>query len=113
MKTRAGAVVATAAFAIALAGCASGSPTSGGASPPEKTIGGQDGVPASCGGAAPTVRPTPAAAGDAVHVTGKWFAADCYDTGQPGTPPPLTGLTLEVSQSGTSWPVAHDVDASG
>jgi hypothetical protein len=44
---------------------------------------------------------------------GKWYAADCYDSGQPSDPPPLTGLHLSVVQSGKTWRVASDVNAVG
>jgi hypothetical protein len=33
--------------------------------------------------------------------------------GQPGTPPALQGLTLQVSQHGQTWTVATGVDAAG
>jgi hypothetical protein len=51
--------------------------------------------------------------GDTVLADGKWYAADCYDMGQPGNPPPLTGLDLSVVQGGKAWRVASDVNAVG
>jgi hypothetical protein len=95
----------TVATAVAAAGCASagqhGTGVSGG------------GAAASC--VAPQLRLTPATAkaGATVQASGKWFAADCYDTGQGGVPRALTGLTIRVSQHGHSWTVARDITASG
>jgi hypothetical protein len=70
-------------------------------------------VAADC--AAPTlaVSPTAAAAGDTVQASGEWFASDCYDMGEPGTPPALTSLTVQVAQGEQTWTVASDVDATG
>jgi hypothetical protein len=48
-----------------------------------------------------------------IRVVGRWFAADCHDTGQAGQPPPLTGLHLQLSQNGRDWTVGTAVNASG
>jgi hypothetical protein len=93
----------------AIVGCL----TSCGGSDSESGSGGHNGGAASCAAPVLTVAPAVADAGDTVHANGKWFAADCYDTGQTGTPPALTGLTLHVSQRGQTWTVASQVDASG
>jgi hypothetical protein len=82
---------------------------------------------AGCGSATPAARPDSAAscaatkltlsahvapAGATVVANGEYFAADCYDTGQPGLPPPLTGLRLSVEQGGRTWRVASHVRAA-
>ena len=112
---RAGAVALVATIGLALTGCGDGSTTAGRAPTPTSggPVGERAGVAASCAGPLVTVSPTSAAAGDDVHVRGRWFAADCYDTGQTGTPPPLTGLELEVMQDGSAWTLARDLDATG
>lgn len=85
-----------------LAACGSGG------QPPSRT-----GTSASCVGPTLAISPTVAHAGDTVQANGEWFAADCYDTGQPGTPPALTAMTIRVSQSGKTWLVAAGIDAAG
>jgi hypothetical protein len=67
---------------------------------------------ASCVATHLTLSAHAAPAGATVSAHGKWFAADCYDTGQPGSPPPLTGLHLSVAQGGRTWQVASNVSAS-
>lgn len=74
---------------------------------------GHTGSSASCAGPKLAISPAVAEAGDTVQAAGEWFAADCYDTGQPGSPPPLTALTLQVSQEGRVWTAASHVDATG
>jgi hypothetical protein len=71
------------------------------------------GAAASCVGPQLSVTPAAAHAGDTVRASGEWFAADCFDTGQAGTPPPLTKLLLHVSQRERGWTVASGVNASG
>jgi len=71
------------------------------------------GMAASCVSPMLSVTPTTAHARDTVHVFGKWFAADCYDTGQAGQPPGLTHLRLVITQAGRAWTVASDITASG
>jgi hypothetical protein len=80
----------------------------GGSKNPART-----GRAASCVGPQLSVTPAAAHAGDTVRASGEWFAADCYDTGQAGMPPPLTKLLLHVSQRERSWTVASGVNASG
>jgi hypothetical protein len=90
----------------------------GSAAEPEST---QKGAPeqvlqgpaASCVGPTLQLNPEAAPADATVQASGEWFAADCYDTGQGGTPPPLEDLTIEVRQGDRSWPVATGVDAGG
>jgi hypothetical protein len=67
----------------------------------------------SCVGPQLSVTPAAAKAGDTVHASGQWFAADCFDTGQGGTSPPLSGLSIRVAQYGQRWTVATNVTASG
>ena len=68
---------------------------------------------ASCAGPRLTISPTEVRAGETVQATGELFAADCYDTGQAGTPPALTGLQLQVTQAGRTWTVASDIAVTG
>jgi hypothetical protein len=70
-------------------------------------------VSASCVGPTLAITPHVAGAGATVRADGKWFAADCYDTGQPGSPPALTAMKVQVSQSGQVWTVATGIDAGG
>lgn len=41
--------------------------------------------------------------GAVVTVKGKFFLADCYDTGQQGTPPPMKHVVLKLRQHGHVW----------
>ena len=104
--------VAVATVALAATACSGGSD---GAAPDESTspAGGEVGVAASCVGPTLSVDPETVRAGDEVTASGEWFAADCYDTGQTGTPPALTDLSLELVQGEKKWLVAAGVDASG
>jgi hypothetical protein len=92
-----------------LTACAGSSGGQGGAGVPDHRVGGA----ASCVAPTLTVNPARSGRGDTVQVTGEWFAADCYDTGQAGTPPPLTSMTIEFRQGHREWTVASGVDASG
>jgi hypothetical protein len=87
----------------------------GGSSGPDRVTSrpGQVAGGASCAAPYLTITPKVSGAGDQVQVGGRWFAADCYDTGQSGMPPPLTNLSLQLSQAGRSWTVASGIDASG
>jgi hypothetical protein len=60
----------------------------------------ESGSAASC--AAPIVRVTPAAfaPGDEVRVSGGGFFDDCYDTGQPGTPPATQDIEVRLLTTG-------------
>jgi hypothetical protein len=80
--TRAGAVVVL----LALAGCGTTGP--GGA--------------ASCAGPAVSVRPTTVAAGNEMRVEGARFFADCYDTGQTGTPPAMRSVEIRLVTTGAT-----------
>jgi hypothetical protein len=82
---------------------------SSGSSPVESRVG----VGASCAAPVVSVAPRTSHPGATVEVAGRWFAADCYDTGQPGSPPALTNLRLVVSQRGRAWTVASGFAASG
>jgi hypothetical protein len=88
------------AAAACLAGCGSGTH----ASRPDSA--------ASCAGPRLTLSVHSAPAGATVSANGKYFAADCYDTGQPGRPAALTGLRLSVVQDGKVWSVASQVAAA-
>jgi hypothetical protein len=76
---------------------------------------GDSGAAAGCVG--PQVEATPAtlAAGDEVRVTGRWFFDDCYDTGQPGTPPATQDVELRLVTGGDPAQtfVLATVDADG
>jgi hypothetical protein len=97
-----GALLVVAAF-LAASAC-------GGGSSSPRVVGGEA---ASCAGPYLSLTHKVARVGETVPVAGRWFAADCYDTGQPGAPPPLTDLRLQLSQSGQIWTVASGVAASG
>jgi hypothetical protein len=99
-------------IAIAIAAPAACSGACGG-SQPSGTDAGGTGVGGSCAAPLLTISPTDAHPGDTVEASGEWFAADCYDTGQSGSPPPLTGLRMQVTQGGHTWAVASGIDASG
>lgn len=71
------------------------------------------GAAASCVGPQLTLSDRVASPGAALSVTGEWFAADCYDTGQPGKPPPLTDLSVSAVQDDKTWQLASGVDATG
>jgi hypothetical protein len=86
--------------AVCLAGCGGGTAVSH----PESA--------ASCVGPKLTLSTPAARAGASVWANGEYFAADCYDTGQRGRPPALTGLHLSVVQNGKTWRVASDVRAA-
>jgi hypothetical protein len=92
--------VISVAVAACLAGCGSRTPAS------------YQGSAASCVAPKLTLSSYSAPAGATVRANGEYFAADCYDTGQPGQPPPLTGLHLSVVQDGKSWLVASQVRAA-
>ncbi len=71
---------------------------------------------ASCVGPTLQVAPASAKAGDTVHVSGEWFAANCADTvvdGRRAKTIPLTGLEVDVRQSQRTWRLAQHVNASG
>jgi hypothetical protein len=76
--------------------------------------GARPGVAASC--AAPEIqlsRPT-AAPGEEIRVAGRWFVADCYDTGQPGSPPPSTDLPVTFTGAGGAEALSRvDAGADG
>ena len=55
-----------------------------------------------------------AAPGEAFRIYGEGFTTDCYDTGQPGQPPPERGMRIEFRQGGRSWRLASaDADERG
>ena len=66
---------------------------------------------ASCAGPFVTASPTSFAAGDHVRVAGEFFFDDCYDTGQPGTPPATRGIEFRLVTSGARTFVLTTVDA--
>jgi hypothetical protein len=88
------------AVAASIAGCGSGTQAS------------QHGSEASCAAPLLTLSTRTAPAGTTVTANGEYFAADCYDTGQPGRPAALTGLHLSVVQGGKTWRVASQVRAA-
>jgi hypothetical protein len=57
---------------------------------------------ASCVGPQVTVTPTTFAAGEEVRLQGQWFLDDCYDGGQPGTPPATHDVEIRVVSSGAA-----------
>lgn len=57
---------------------------------------------ASCAGPNVTVTPATFAAGDRVRIEGEFFFDDCYDTGQPGTPPATRDIELRLVTPGAS-----------
>jgi hypothetical protein len=57
---------------------------------------------ASCVGPNLTVTPATFAAGDHVRIEGEFFFDDCYDTGQPGTPPATRGIELRLVTPGAA-----------
>jgi hypothetical protein len=91
---------------VALIGCLCSLVGCGGTSSPRTSS-------ASCAGPRLTVTPSAARVGDTAEVSGEWFAADCYDSGQSGSPPPLTAMSVTLSQDGRTWTVASSVAADG
>jgi hypothetical protein len=57
---------------------------------------------ASCAGPNVTVTPATFAAGDRVRIEGEFFFDDCYDTGQPGTPPAIRDIELRLVTPGAA-----------
>ncbi len=57
---------------------------------------------ASCAGPIVTVTPATFAAGDRVRIEGEFFFDDCYDTGQPGTPPATRDIELRLVTPGAA-----------
>jgi hypothetical protein len=57
---------------------------------------------ASCAGPNVTVTPATFAAGDRVRIVGEFFFDDCYDTGQPGTPPAARDIELRLVTAGAA-----------
>jgi len=57
---------------------------------------------ASCVGPNVTVTPATFAAGDPVRIEGEFFFDDCYDTGQPGTPPATRDIELRLVTPGAT-----------
>jgi hypothetical protein len=41
--------------------------------------------------------------GEELTIKGRFFLADCYDTGQQGTPPPMRHVVLRIRQHGHTW----------
>ncbi len=69
-----------------------------------------------CGGPAVSVVPAEAAPGDEVRVRGDHLWSDCYDTGQPGTPPPSKDVAVQFQPAGSTVSVelvTVDADAQG
>jgi ABC-type glycerol-3-phosphate transport system substrate-binding protein len=94
-----GARLTLAALLVAATGCSTGTQSA-----------------ASCVGPHLPVLPSAAKAGETVHVSGEWFAANCADTvvdGQRAKTIPLTGLEVDVLQNQRTWTLAKDVNASG
>jgi hypothetical protein len=57
---------------------------------------------ASCAGPNLTVTPASVAAGDRVRIEGEFFFDECYDTGQPGTPPATRDIELRLVTPGAA-----------
>jgi hypothetical protein len=109
MKVR---LISLAVAAIAIAGCSSASSAGGG----EGTVaagGGPGGTGASCAAPTLTAKPDPVKPGESIDVHGDYFESDCNDTGQQSTPPPLTDLTLQLTQDGHTWSVATGINPEG
>lgn len=91
-------VLAVVLVAAVLAGCGGGGAggTAGGGGVPNATCAGPyiDTRP-SVGRAGPAT-PRPLVAGETVTFYGHAYFADCYDTGQEGTPPPIETVVLIV-----------------
>jgi hypothetical protein len=60
------------------------------------------GAAASCAGPQVTITPTTFAAGQDVRLQGEWFLDDCYDGGQPGTPPATKDVEIRIVPSGAA-----------
>jgi hypothetical protein len=87
---------AVAAVALLLSGCAS------------------SGAEASCVGPQVTVTPETFSAGDDVRVAGEFFLADCYDTGQTGTPPASKDVEIRLVTPENTFVLATvDADEKG
>ena len=41
--------------------------------------------------------------GEELTIKGRFFLADCNDTGQQGTPPPMKHVVLKIRQHGHTW----------
>ena len=58
--------------------------------------------------------PSRGAPGEAFRVHGEGFATDCYDTGQPGKPPPQRNVPIDFRQGERTWRLATvDADREG
>jgi len=63
---------------------------------------GSPGAAASCVGPQVNVTPTTFAAGDEIRVAGEFFWDDCYDGGQPGTPPATENVVVRLVPAGAA-----------
>ena len=72
---------------------------------------------ASCAGATVELSSTTASPGDEVTLTGDNFLTDCYDGGEPGTPPPQQDIGISLAPTAESSPGVPlgtvDADADG
>lgn len=75
---------------LAVAGCGSG----------------DSGARAGCGGPDVRLTPTAVAPGDDVRVRARFLWADCYDSGQQGTPPPLRDVAVTFRTGDRTVPLA-------
>lgn len=92
MRTRE--LLATAAVLV-LSGCG-GTPTAHGG----------------CTGPQITLSPGQVAPGGELRVQARFVWADCYDTGQPGTPPPQRGVAIVLEPDGGPAPIRlAEIDA--
>ena len=69
-----------------------------------------------CAGPMVSVSPASAAPGDEVRVRSGNLWSDCYDTGQPGTPPPSRDVAIQFRPAGSTVSVelaTVDADAQG
>ena len=113
---------------LTAAGCAGGVPTSGGSEadqgPPSGSKTSEQGereepaasgvAAAGCGRAFRGPEPSRGAPGEAFRVHGEGFTTDCYDTGQPGLPPPQRDLPIDFRQGERTWRLATvDADRQG
>ena len=71
-------------------------------------------VMAACARPVPVPEPSRAAPGEAFRVHGEGFTTDCYDTGQPGRPPPQQDILIDFRQGERAWRLATiDADPRG
>ena len=111
---------------LAVAGCAGGVPTLGGSEAdqgppepktPERGEREEPGASAAAAGCALGFRgpePSRGSPGEAFRVHGEGFTTDCYDTGQPGLPPPQRDVPIDFRQGERTWRLATvDADREG